>query len=296
MDYNVFSGETVMIPMRASEHHFQAYSSSGMHYDHDNQDLEDRIDSSPRDSNYACHQRDLRVANMQRFFQGDPASWLELQSYPTSSSTYDSPYGHPSVVSSIAPGAQFRHDPPVSYQQSLATSGNDPYVDSTRGPSTPPNNAVLSPHVAPQESHSPQLVLAGLADPGAGSDSSTSIPSYNNNPNPFASLHTPTFGAKNTKIQTFTAYPELQDADTEDAQTDDGSSIDLPSRANRDDEYRPTRRTKSSRAPKTTPRRGRPRRSSSGTNASKTKIFKPSPSSRTATARKLPSSTVVHTK
>ncbi|RSL39740.1 hypothetical protein CEP51_016776 [Fusarium floridanum] len=246
MDYNIFSREADVMPIHAPGRHFQAYSSSGMHYDYDNQDFEDRIGSSPQDSNYACHRRDLRVANMQRFFQEDPASWLELQSYPMPRATYDSPYGYPSIVSPIAPGAQFRHDPPISYQQSLATSDNDPYVDSTQGPSTPPNNAILSPHIAPQDSHSPRLVLAGLADPGAGSDSSTSTPFHDNNPNPFASLNTPTF----------TAYPELQGADAEDAQTDDGSSIDLPSRANRDDdEYKPTRRTKSSRAPKATPRR-----------------------------------------
>ncbi|RMI98431.1 hypothetical protein CDV36_016127, partial [Fusarium kuroshium] len=298
MDYNVFSRETDMMPGLASAHHFQAYSSSSMHCDCDNQDFEDRVDPSPQDSIYACHLRDLRdlrAANMQRFFQEHPASWLELQSSAMPSSTYDSPYGYPSVVSSIAPGAQFRHDPPISHQQSLATSDNDPYVDSTQGPSTPPNNAILSPHISPQDSHCPQLVLAGLADPGAGSDSPMSTPFYDDNPNPFASLNTPTLGV-NTKIQTFTAYPELQDADTEDAQADDGSGIDLPSRADDEgEEYKPTCRTKSSRVPKTTPRRGHPRRSSSGTNASKTKIYKPSPSSRTPTARKPPSSTAFHT-
>ncbi|RSL66820.1 hypothetical protein CEP51_012758 [Fusarium floridanum] len=307
MDYNVFSREADMMPELPSEHHFQAYSSSSMHYDYDNQDFEDRIDPSLQDSNYACHRRDLRAANMQRFFQEYPASWLETQSYPIPSSTYDSPYGYPSVVSSIAPGAQYRHDSPISYQQSLATSDNDPYVDSTQGPSTPPNNAILSPHIAPRDSHSPRLVLTGLADPGAGSDSSTSTPFYDNNPNPFASLNTPTFGV-NTKIQTFTTYPELQDADTEDAQVDEGSISDLSSPANRDDDddedYKPTPRAKSSRAPKTTPkttpRHGRPRRPSSGTNASKAnskaKVSKPSPSSRAAAARKLASSTAVHTK
>ncbi|RMI95258.1 hypothetical protein CDV36_016414, partial [Fusarium kuroshium] len=229
MDYNIFPRETDVMPIQAPERHFQAYSSSGMHYDYDNQDSEDRI--------------------------GTSSVVVGIAVVPHAKS-------YPSIVSPIAPGAQFRHDPPISYQQSLATSDNDPYVDSTQGPSTPPNNVILSPHIAPQDSHSPRLVLAGLADPGAGSGGFTSTPFHDNNSNPFASLNTPTFGA-NTKIQTFTAYPELQDADAEDAQTDDGS-IDLPSRANRDDdEYKPTRRTKSSRAPKATPRRGRPRRSSS---------------------------------
>ncbi|KAI8672670.1 hypothetical protein LRP88_02816 [Fusarium phalaenopsidis] len=280
MDYSVFPGDTDGL---ASEHHYHPYSSSSTHYG--NHHFEGPID--PR----------LQPATMQRYLQEQPTSWFEPHPCPMP----NPPYGYPSVVSSIAPGAQFRHDSPISYQQSLATSDNDPYVDSTQGPSTPPNNVISSPHIAPQDSHSPRLMLTGLADPGAGSDSSTSTPFYHDpSPNPFASLSNPTYGVNN-KAQTFKAYPDLQDADTEDAQqADEGSSSDLSSPTNHDDdddeEYKPTRRAKSSRAPKSTPRRGRPRRSSSGTNASKTKISKPSPSSRTTTARRLVSSSAVNTK
>lgn len=280
MTYNVFPRDADGM---AYEHHYHPYSSSGTHFN--NHQFEGPID--PR----------LQHATMQRYLQEQPTLCFEPQPCPMP----NTPYGYPSVVSSIAPGAQFRHDSPLSYEQSLATSDNDPYVDSTQGPSTPPNNAISSPHIAPQDSHSPRFMLTGLADPGAGSDSSMSTPFYHDpSPNPFASLNNPTYGVNN-KAQTFKAYPGLQDADTEDAQqADEGSISDLSSPTNHDDDddedYQPTRRAKSSQAPKNTPRRGRPKRSSSGTNASKTKVSKPSPSSRNTTARKLVASSAVDTK
>ncbi|KAJ4313744.1 hypothetical protein N0V84_009256 [Fusarium piperis] len=288
--------DTDVMSELSSEHYLQVYPGSGAHYGVP-QDFEGLIDPLLQSNSYACQRRDLRDVNMQRFLQEQPPSWYEQPPYHMSNSTY----GYRPVVSSIAPDAQFRHDSPISYQQSLATSDNDPYVDSTQGPSTPPNNAIPSPHIAPQDAHSPRLVLTGLANPGAGSDSSMSTPfHHDNSPNPFASLNTPTFGV-NTKTRTFTTYPDLQDADTQDAQqADEGSASDLSSPANRDDDddedYKPTRRSKASRAPKSTPRRGRPRRSSSGTNASKAKISKPSPPSRTTTARRLVTSPAVNTK
>ncbi|KAM0420874.1 hypothetical protein ACHAPT_011404 [Fusarium lateritium] len=298
MDYNGFPRDADVMLGLIPETGFHAYSSSSTHYGK-HQEFDDQIDPLLQaGTSYPGQRRDFQAPSMQRFLQEQSASWFEQQSYPIP----NSPYVYPSIVSSIAPSPQFRHDSPISYQQSLATSDNDPYVDSTQGPSTPPNNAVLSPHIAPRDSHSPRLVLAGLADSGAGSDSATSTPFYHdNNPNPFSSLNTPTLGV-NTKTQTFTTYPDLQlqDADTEDAQVDEGSSSALSSPANDDDdddeEYKPTRRAKSSRAPKSTPRRGRPRRSSSGTNASRTKVSKTSPPSRTGTTRRLLSSSAVNTK
>ncbi|KAF4457977.1 c2h2 finger [Fusarium albosuccineum] len=330
MSYNGFLREA-NVPDLMPDTRFPVYSASTSHYNR-NQDLDGRIDPLLEASaQYSNPQLDLHDAsNIQRFLQGPNTSFFAASHhYPVQNTSFI----YQDMAPSVSPGHQFRHSSPASYKQSSTTSGahsppltdNDPYVDSTQGPSTPPDVAILSPHIGPRDSQSPRLALTGLnvppgcvipaavqpgqyipdlndketlGDLSVDSDTDTDSitptvyqqdPSYSS---PYSSMDTHNPGV-DIKPQPSAVYPELGDANME--RLDYGVAVDHRSSGPDDGGQSKTKtRGKLSRAAKANTRR--PKRPDSATNDRKTKVSKPSSASRNGSNRKILSSTVVNTK
>ncbi|KAL5584759.1 hypothetical protein FOVSG1_014148 [Fusarium oxysporum f. sp. vasinfectum] len=222
--------------------------------------------------------------------------------------------------------SQVRQGSPMSYQPSSAASGpqspnwtdNDAHV-STLGPSTPSDVAVLSPNIVGSGSLSPSVSLYGLSsvpqgcvnpaviepiqtvsgikeeqeinaftlDMNADFDGATPNSIYQGDSSSSPSTFDPSSSELYPQADTKAAYsdPDNMDLDVDfenEAETIDGDDGD--------DEYRPNCRTKSSRNAKGGSRRGRTRRLSSTTNASRGKVTKSRTVTHGTTARKLLSS------
>ncbi|KAM0552540.1 hypothetical protein ACHAPJ_007868 [Fusarium lateritium] len=297
------------------------------------QDLTGRIDpllqyNTPCDQQQ--HSNLAGTSGMQRFLQ-EPHNVLfstphnALMPNPQCIDIY------PNMSSSLYPHLHFRQSSPMSYQQSSAASGpqsppltdNDVYVDSTQGPSTPSDAAILSPHIVSWDCQPPGDSLCGLSgapqgcvNPAAiqpsqdlpdisgveefGSftldsvielDSITTSICHSHGSSPVLSTAISSSGSEPQEHVTG-PYPELDDMDV-DVKIEDEDVVDtLPNTTEDDDdsEYKPNARTRSSKPTRGTSRRSRPRRTSSGTHVNKSKVTKPSPPSRTAASRKLLSS------
>ncbi|KAK2934502.1 hypothetical protein FoTM2_005749 [Fusarium oxysporum f. sp. vasinfectum] len=206
--------------------------------------------------------------------------------------------------------SQVRQGSPMSYQPSSAASGpqspnwtdNDAHV-STLGPSTPSDVAVLSPNIVGSGSLSPSVSLYGLSsvpqrcvnpaviapsqtvsgikeeqeinaftlDMNANFDGATPSSIYQGDSSSSPSTFDPSSLELYPQADTKAAYPDPDNMDLDvnfenEAETIDGDDGD--------DEYRPNCRTKSSRNAKGGSRRGRTRRLSSTTNASRGKVTK----------------------
>ncbi|KAF4972898.1 hypothetical protein FSARC_641 [Fusarium sarcochroum] len=299
------------------------------------QNLTDRIDPLLQYNTPCGQQQQSNLAGtsgMQRFLQ-EPHNVLFSAPHNAFRPNPQCAGIYPDMVSSFHPHSHFRHDSPMSYQQSSATSGpqsppltdNDAYVDSTQGPSTPSDAAILSPHIVSWDSQPPGDSLYGLSGAPQGCvnpaaiqpsqdlpdisggeelssftlDSVVDLDSitptslcHTDGSSPVLSTALSSSGSEPQENPTG-SYPELDDMDV-DVKIEDEDAVDaVPSTAEDDDdgEYKPNGRTRSSRAVKSTVRRNRPRRTSSGTHVNKTKVTKPNPSSRAATNRRLLSST-----
>ncbi|RKK87521.1 hypothetical protein BFJ68_g1736 [Fusarium oxysporum] len=222
--------------------------------------------------------------------------------------------------------SQVRQGSPMSYQPSSAASGpqspnwtdNDAHV-STLGPYTPSDVAVLSPNIVGSGSLSPSVSLYGLSsvpqgcvnpaviepsqtvsgikeeqeinaftlDMNADFDGATPNSIYQGDSSSSPSTFDPSSSELYPQADTKAAYPDPDNMDLDvnfenEAETIDGDDGD--------DEYRPNCRTKSSRNAKGGNRRGRTRRLSSTTNASRGKVTKSRTVTHGITARKLLSS------
>ncbi|KAF4974063.1 hypothetical protein FZEAL_8996 [Fusarium zealandicum] len=333
MPYNSFSrGGAVDEVMTDARYH--AYHVTTLQYGKQ-QDLTGLIDPVLRSgAPYSDQRHDFHgISGIQRYLREPQTSFFDApQTYPDQSAVFAGPY--PDLVSSISPYPPFRYDSPVSYQQSSAASGpqsppltdNDIYVDSTQGPSTPPDVAIISPYIASRDSQSPRCALAGLSsvhygcvnpaaiqpsqdllpvsvefslDPVAGSDTITPTPfDHDNSSSPFSLLDSPS-STVDSKSQTVMAYPELDDTEMDDKLAEEVVTDDTLSRTAEDDqEYKPPGRGKASRAPRNPSRHARQRRSSAASRDNSTKVSKacPQPRTKTVTTRRLLSSPVISDK
>ncbi|KAM5372033.1 hypothetical protein ACJZ2D_007789 [Fusarium nematophilum] len=312
---------------------FQVHPSSTVFHGKHHQGFGFPIDPVLESNTYSDQRPELHgISGMQRYLREPQARFFDAPPPYTMANATFSPI-YPGMVSSVPPGPHFRSGSPVSYQHSLPTSGarsppltdNDPYVDSTQGPSTPPDAAIISPQIAPWDSQSPRITLTGLSnmpqgcvnpaavinerdgfgelslDETVGSDSITPTALYHGNtPSPF-SMDTPSSGADAQSHPTRT-YHELRDIDVDEKLADEGSIDSVSTAAEDDQEYKPSNRGKASR-PRTSrgaSRRGRRSKRSGSTTLSESKVSKTSPQSRASTGnsknRKLPSGTAAGTK
>ncbi|EGU87022.1 hypothetical protein FOXB_02416 [Fusarium oxysporum f. sp. conglutinans Fo5176] len=265
---------------------------------------------------YSSHEGTYYGTNsMQRYLQ-EPQS-----SYFIASSNIDTPGTrctgiYPDMSCPPHQSSQVRQGSPMSYQPSSAASGpqspnwtdNDAHV-STLGPSTPSDVAVLSPNIVGSGSLSPSVSLYGLSsvpqrqtvsgikeeqeinaftlDMNANFDGATPSSIYQGDSSSSPSTFDPSSSELYPQADTKAAYPDPDNMDLDvnfenEAETIDGDDGD--------DEYRPNCRTKSSRNAKGGSRRGRTRRLSSTTNASRGKVTKSRTVTHGTTARKLLSS------
>ncbi|KAL6921964.1 hypothetical protein ACHAP8_003432 [Fusarium lateritium] len=293
------------------------------------QDLADRID--PLLQYHApCSGGIDGTISMQRYLQGPPSSFFATPHHLSvqQNAYYNGVY--PNMSSSLHHNSHLRHGSPVSYQYSSAASGpqsppltdNDGYVDSTQGPSTPSDTAVLSPHIASLGSASPSVSLYGVSGVSQGYVNPAVIqpahPQYNNNhveeelPEFTLDLNMdlgvtastsicPTSGSSNAlsaHSPEFTeefeghagaSYPEIEGMDV-DAKVEDETAVDTSSTMaddDDDDEYKPSRKAKSFRTPRVKTRRGRTTRSSPDRVANTSSVTKSQRSPRTSTNRSL---------
>ncbi|KAF4438494.1 PR domain zinc finger protein 10 [Fusarium austroafricanum] len=290
------------------------------------QDLAGRIDPLLQYSTPHSSQQSLRhgTNSMQRYLQEPQNNYFTA---PPSVALPNAQYTgiYPDMGSPLHRSSQFRHGSPTSYQPSSAASGpqsppwtdNDVYGDSTQGPSTPSDIAVLSPNIVCSGSQSPSVSLYGLSNAPqecvnpAAIEPNHSFPDIHGEeelgsftldlnadfdsvtPNSFCqdrgsspaptSITPPSEPYSQDHLKE--SYPEFErmDLDTkvEDCieASDDG-----------DGEYKPNSRTKSSQAPKGGSRRSRTKQSSSSANPNRAKITKPQPPPRAAGARRFLSS------
>ncbi|KAL3608359.1 hypothetical protein FPOAC2_03354 [Fusarium poae] len=219
-------------------------------------------------------------------------------------------------------------DQVLSFQGILQLAGpkvppltdNDGYVDSTQGPSTPSDTAVLSPHIASLGSASPSASLYGVSGVSQGYVNPAVIqpthPQHNNNhveeelseftldlnvdiditastsicpasssSNVF-STHSPGF-AEEFEGHDGASYPEIEDMDF-DTKVEEETIADTSSTmADDDGEYKPGRKAKSSRTPRVKTRRGRTTRSSPDRFASTSSVTKSQRPPRTSANRSL---------
>ncbi|KAF4951492.1 hypothetical protein FGADI_7458 [Fusarium gaditjirri] len=272
---------------------------------------------------YSSHEDTYYGTNsMQRYLQEPQSSYFIASSdIDIPGTRYTGIYPDMSCPPHQTP--QVRQGSPMSYQPSSAASGpqspnwtdNDAHL-STLGPSTPSDVAVLSPSIVGSGSLSPSVSLYGLS----------SVPQGCVNPAVIEPSQTVSGIKEEQEINTFTldmnadfdgATPNSinQGDSSSSPSTFDRSSSELYSQADTkaaypdpsnmdldayfeneaetmdgDDEYRPNCRTKSSRNAKGGSRRGRTRRLSSTTNASRGRVTKSRPVTHGTTARKLHSS------
>lgn len=289
-----------------------------------NEDLSDRIDPSLQFyTQYSGLQGDSSgISGMQRFLQEQQTNYFTApRNFSSQNANYTGIY--PDMSSSLHHNSQFRHGSPISYQQSSVASGplsppstdNGAYVESTQGPSTPPNTAVWSPQFVSLGSQSPSVSLYGLSNVSqgcvnpsviqpcqilldikveeelgfnidAGAEAESATPTsicLGSGLDSTSSANTPNSAADSQGFGIDT-YPEIDEMGI-DENTGNDPAIKVSSSVAGDDdddeEYKPTRRGKSSRATKSNSRRGRTKR------PSRTKVTKPKPSSRSTTTRRL---------
>ncbi|KAF5017545.1 hypothetical protein F66182_10507 [Fusarium sp. NRRL 66182] len=293
----------------------------------EHQDLAGRIDPLLQYSAPCSDQQSnlFGTSGMQRFLQEPQSTFFHAQhNDPMQSTHYTGVY--PDMGSCFYHNLQMRHESPIPRQQPSTTGGprsppltdNDAYVDSTQGPSTPPDAAVLSPGIISWDAQSPS-VLNGLSNipevcinPSAiqpsqdlpdtregeelgafaldsiiNLDDITPTSIYRDgSASPISPTKAPDCELE-PQDEINNSYPEPQDMDV-DIEVESEIAVDTRSNiADDDDEYKPNCRPKASRAAKGNSRRGRPKRSSFGTRANRTKVTKPHPPFSTATARRL---------
>jgi hypothetical protein len=306
------------------------YSTNTLYFSYSNtdfvkhEDISDRIDPSLQYCTpcSGLHGDPSGISGMQRFLQEQQTNYFTApRNFSNSNANCTGIY--PDMSSSLHHNSQFRHGSPISYQQSSVASGplsppstdNDAYVESTQGPSTPPNTAVLSPHFVLLGSPSPSVSLYGLSNVSHGCVNPAVIqPSqippdikveeefgFSLEASAEAESATPTSICLGSGLDSTSpantpnlaedsqgcgldSYPELDEMDINENTENDPTikvSSSVAGDEDDDDEYKPTREGKSSRATKSNTRRGRTKR------PSRSKVTKPKPSSRSNTARRL---------
>ncbi|KAF4345457.1 PR domain protein [Fusarium beomiforme] len=292
------------------------------------QDFSGRIDPLLQHTTpYSSKQGTYNGTNsMQRYLQEPQSNYFTAPSnIALPNSQYTGIYHE--MGSPLRHSSQLRQGSPVSYQQSSAASGpqsphwtdNDVHIDSTQGPSTPSDDAVLSPNTAYSGSLSPSISLYGLSntpqgcvnpaviepsqdfpvvkgeeelgvftlDMSADFDSTTPDSFYQGDgSSPISTSNTPPselYSQSSNKA----SYPDPDNMDVDAMVEDEADTIDND---NGDDDYRPKSSSKPRRNVKGGSRSTRTRRLSSTANPSRGKVTKSRPVFQGTSSRKLLSS------
>ncbi|KAL4725382.1 hypothetical protein ACLX1H_007529 [Fusarium chlamydosporum] len=289
------------------------------------EDFTDRIDPLLQ-----CHTpysgMSYGASSMQRYLQEPQSNFFTTpHQLPTQNTCYNGFY--PNMGSSIHNSSQFRNGSPLSYQHSSAPSGpqsppftdNDGQIDSTQGPSTPSDTAVLSPHIVSLGSPSPSVSLYGLSSVSQGCVNPAVIQPTQTIANSHAEdelasftldLHlgfdstTPTSifpdsGSANAlsantpdsivepRDHIDVSYPEIDAMDVDVKVEDETTAGSFFTVADDDDgEYKPGRRAQPSRTTRKS-RRGRATRTSPSASASTAGVTKPQRPARSSANRSL---------
>ncbi|KAJ4022313.1 hypothetical protein NW752_000484 [Fusarium irregulare] len=290
-----------------------------------NQDLADRIDPLLQcQTSYAGGP--IGTSGLQRYLQEPQNSFFTAPQqvsmhtayytgvYPNMGQSlhHNSQFRYGSPVS-------YQHSSVASGPQSPPLTDNDGHVDSTRGPSTPSDTAALSPHIVSLGSPPPNVSLYGLSGVSQGcvnpaviqpaqtfdhtpgeedltgfeldihlsfEDPTPVSTSPESNSNNALSMNTPNSLAE-PRDHIETPYPEIGSMDVDIKVEDELIAENLSTVAeDDDDEYKPTRRAKSSRPSRGKSRRGRTTRPTSTVSANTAGVIK-SQRSRASASRTL---------
>ncbi|KAF9781973.1 hypothetical protein IL306_012038 [Fusarium sp. DS 682] len=301
--------KTSAVEHLSNTHYFSYPDPDFIHH----QDLNGRIDPLLQHTTpYSGKQGTYHGTNsMQRYLQEPQSSYFTAPSNIALSNTqYTGIY--PDMGSPLHHSSQVRHGSPMSYQQSSAASGpqsphwadNDAHIDSTQGPSTPSDIAVLSPNIAYSGSLSPSVSLYGLSNisqgcvnpaviepnqnfPGAKGEEELGVFTVDMNadfdsatPNSFQGDGLSSASTSNTppselysQSHNEASYPDPDSMDVDAKVKDEAETTDNDG----DDEYRPKSRAKPCRNVKRGSRSIRTRRLSSTNNTSRGKVTKSRP-------------------